>query len=146
MGDPHAADFVFGQSLPTYLVPLDVTTQCQLTGDELASMQGQGRFGTFLASITKFYLDYHRRVMGMDAVYLHDPTAYLAVIQAELFTWQPVRLRVLTAGIALGMTIADLGHKKWHYPNEWSERPQVQVALGINAARIKASLLERMLQ
>lgn len=60
MGDPHAADFVFGQSLPTYLVPLDVTTQCQLTGDELASMQGQGRFGTFLASITKFYLDYHR--------------------------------------------------------------------------------------
>lgn len=59
-GDPHAADFVFGQPLPIWLVPLDATTQCALTGDELAGMAGCGRYGTFLASITKFYLEYHR--------------------------------------------------------------------------------------
>ena len=59
-GDPHAADYVFSQPLPLFLVPLDVTTRCQLSGSELAGMRGCGAFGSFLCSITQFYLEYHR--------------------------------------------------------------------------------------
>ena len=29
-----------------------------------------------------------REAYGMEAVYVHDPTAFAAVIQPELFTWK----------------------------------------------------------
>ncbi|KAK9800239.1 hypothetical protein WJX73_004601 [Symbiochloris irregularis] len=145
-GDPAAADYVFGRPLPTYLVPLDVTTQCKLSGTELTAMNGCGAYGSFLASITHFYLEYHRRVMGIDAVYLHDPTAFAAVILPDLFTWSRARLRVLTEGIGAGMTIADVGDKKWNSPNAWSERPIVQVALNVDPEGVRPAILERMLR
>lgn len=44
----------------TYVVGLDVTHKCVLTAAQINGMEGQGRHGTFLRSITQFYLDYHR--------------------------------------------------------------------------------------
>ena len=84
--------------------------------------------------------------MGIDAVYIHDPTAFTAVILPELFTWRQARLRVLTEGIATGMTIADVGQKDWNFPNAWSQRPRVHVALAVDADGVKPAILERMLR
>ena len=84
--------------------------------------------------------------MGIDAVYLHDPTAFTATIMPELFTWREARLRVLTEGIAAGMTIADVGQKNWNSPNAWSDRPLVKVALSVDASGVKPTLLDRMLR
>ena len=43
------------------MVGLDVTHSCLFTGAQLAALAGRGRFGSFLAAITGFYLQYHRR-------------------------------------------------------------------------------------
>lgn len=43
-----------------YVVGLDVTHKCVLTAAQIDGMEGRGRHGTFLRSITQFYLDYHR--------------------------------------------------------------------------------------
>ena len=59
-GDPVAADYVFGQPVPTRLVALDTSQQCRLTQQQLEGMRGKGRYGSFLADITGFYLQYHR--------------------------------------------------------------------------------------
>ena len=58
--DPEAADFVLGQRAPIKVVGLDVTHSCQFAGAQLQALAGQGRFGTFLATISAFYLQYHR--------------------------------------------------------------------------------------
>ena len=58
--DPEAADFVFGHSAKIKVVGLDVTHSCTFTGSELKGLHGKGRFGTFLSSITAFYLKYHQ--------------------------------------------------------------------------------------
>ena len=84
--------------------------------------------------------------MGIDAVYLHDPTAFTAVILPDLFTWKEARLRVLTEGLGAGMTIADLGQKNWNTPNAWSDRPLIQVALAVDPEGVKPAVLERMLR
>lgn len=60
IGDPAAADFVFGQPVPMRLIPLDVSNRCRLTAAQLTAMKGKGRFGTFLWQITEFYLAFHR--------------------------------------------------------------------------------------
>lgn len=58
--DPEAADFVLSQPAKTRIVGLDITHSCTFTGPELTGLHGKGRFGTFLSSITAFYLKYHR--------------------------------------------------------------------------------------
>lgn len=60
--DPEAADFALGQGAAVRVVGLDVTHSCLFTGAQLAALAGRGRFGSFLAAITGFYLQYHRRV------------------------------------------------------------------------------------
>jgi inosine-uridine nucleoside N-ribohydrolase len=42
------------------VVGLDVTHHVEMTGQQLAELEGQGRFGSFLHKISKFYLQYHR--------------------------------------------------------------------------------------
>ncbi len=40
-------------------VGLDVTHRVQITGAQLAALDGRGRFGGFLHQISRFYLQYH---------------------------------------------------------------------------------------
>ena len=68
----------------------------------------------------------------MEAMFLHDPTAYAAVIAPQHFTWKTGAVRVVTEGLALGATIMDLGNKAWNSPNGWMGRPAVKVATAVN--------------
>lgn len=51
---------MFGHEANVRVVGLDVTHSCQFTAEDLAGLAGQGRFGTFLQQIARFYLQYHR--------------------------------------------------------------------------------------
>lgn len=59
-GDPDAANIVFSRIPDCNILGLDVTHQCILTTQEIEELKGQGAHGSFLHSITQFYLDYHR--------------------------------------------------------------------------------------
>ena len=72
--DPEAADFVLGHKAKIKVVGLDVTHSCTFTGSELKSLHGKGKFGTFLSSITAFYLKYHQY-----ALYLIHLQAVMAI-------------------------------------------------------------------
>jgi uridine nucleosidase len=80
----------------------------------------------------------------MDAVYVHDPAAFAAVLRPSLFTWRQGQVRVLTESVARGMTVMDVGLKRWNKPHGWTNCPKVQVAVAVNAKEATALLLERM--
>ena len=81
--DPEAADWVLG-SFPDGVVRcvgLDVTTRTIMSGADLDGMRDAGgRFCSYAWSISQYYKAYHVRTMGMDGIFLHDPTALVAVL------------------------------------------------------------------
>ncbi|KAL4440556.1 hypothetical protein ABPG75_003557 [Micractinium tetrahymenae] len=143
-GDPDAANVVFSRVPNCYVVGLDVTHQCKITARQLDGLQGRGRHGTFLRSISQFYLGYHRRVYDMEAVYVHDTAALAAVVDPALFDWEEGGVVVVTDGPAKGRTIRDEGHKRWVGTNEWQGLPAIKVALGVRSERLVSWVLDRM--
>ena len=85
-----------------------------------------------------------RESYDMDAVYVHDPAALAVVLRPSLFTWRSGQIRVLTESVARGMSVMDTGLKRWNRPHAWTERPQVQVAVAVNAKAVTEMLLQRM--
>ena len=95
-------------------------------------------------SLTAVVVDYCcRDAYGMDSMFLHDPTAFAALLAPDCFTWKAGAVRVVTEGLACGATIMDLGNKKWNRPNAWRERPAVKVAVDVDAADIQ-NILHRL--
>ncbi len=80
----------------------------------------------------------------MDAAFCHDPTALIAVLRPDLFTFKPGRVRVATQGIARGATLFDEQDRQWHKKNAWSGRPSVMVATAVDAAAVVEMVFERM--
>ena len=71
-----------------------------------------GRFSAYTWSICQFYKAYHTRSVGLDGIYLHDPTALVAVLAPQLFGWHDGAVRVSCEGVARGKTLMDTGAKK----------------------------------
>ena len=99
----------------------------------------QGRCGVDIISFCC-----RRDSYDMDSVYVHDPSALAAVLQPSLFTWRSGQVRVLTESVATGMTVMDVGLKRWNNPHGWTDRANVQVAVAVNAAETTTMLLKRM--
>lgn len=143
-GDPDAANVVFGRAPNCWVVGLDVTHECRLTGKQIDDLAVQGRHGAFLSRITQFYLQYHRDTYAQDAVFVHDATALAAVVRPDLFTWQRASVLVLADGPAKGHTIMDGGRKKWVGANDWQPLPVASVAVGVDSAALQEWVLDRM--
>lgn len=71
---------------------------------------GKGKHGTFLSEITQFYLNYHKSFYGADKIYVHDPTAFVACIRKDLYTWKQGAVVVATEGALRGKTVMDGAH------------------------------------
>ena len=80
----------------------------------------------------------------MEAIYAHDPTAFIAVIMPELFTWRRGSVRVIADGFAKGKTIMDTGGKNWNTENGWTGRPAVQVAVDVDSDKSNVAILDRI--
>ena len=52
------------------------------------------------------------RSVGLDGIFLHDPTALVAVLAPQLFGWHDGAVRVACDGLARGKTLLDTGAKK----------------------------------
>ena len=156
--DPEAADEVFRSFERTYVVGLDVTTRVRLTAadisrlarpiveDERACTNDVRRF---LHDCAQFYKDYHTDIakVGFDGVYVHDPTALLLAVpslrDAVGFRFATGALRVVTDGIARGLTILDR-RRAWHRPNDWSTGPDAHVAVDVDVDAALAQLRARL--
>jgi uridine nucleosidase len=174
LGDPEAADAVLATpGARVSLVGLDVTHACIVSRSAFSAWAvsvppGGARLAAFLAGAVDFYIAYHARAYGMDAMFLHDPAALAAVLAPGLFTWGAGSVVVTTGdGPTRGQTVMDAGEKDWARsgpqrlsvggggdgdgvaapsprPNAWVGRPQARVATAVDAAGVVDLVLRRL--
>ncbi|SPB13036.1 inosine-uridine preferring nucleoside hydrolase [Caballeronia novacaledonica] len=131
--DPHAADIVFGAPWKMSIVGLDVTHETVMTTAFLASLRDEaGAAGRFVWDVSRFYERFHAHGGMSRGIYAHDYSAAAFVVARELYTTRRGPVRVLTEGIATGLTI----QKPLSMPEtapDWDTRPACDVCIGVDA-------------
>jgi purine nucleosidase/pyrimidine-specific ribonucleoside hydrolase len=135
--DPEAAHRVFTSGLDVTMVGLDVTHKALMTPAHAEQLAGAGRAGRLVADLYGFYSRFHASRHGWDAAPVHDAVALAHVVD-------PTLLQTARAGVVIdtgpepsrGRTHADLRGAAW--------KPNCQVAVGIDAERFLAMLIERI--
>nr|WP_317495181.1 nucleoside hydrolase [Haloechinothrix sp. LS1_15] len=107
--DPEAAQRVLaGESVPSVLVPIDLTTRCAVDRDWLDTLARSGHRGAALHALVPDYLAHYRTVLGWDGIVLHDAVAVAEAIRPATLTHTPYQLEVdCTPGPSRGATVVD---------------------------------------
>lgn len=106
--DPEAAAAVFGSTIPTVMVGLDVTLATVLSEEGIARFAAAGPIGATAAAILQQYLDHARDAYGTAGVVVHDALALTEAIAPG--TLGTVRRDVVvdtTLGAGRGQTLVD---------------------------------------
>jgi pyrimidine-specific ribonucleoside hydrolase len=106
--DPEAAAAVFGSTVPTVMVGLDVTLATVLSEEGIARFAAAGPVGETAAAILQQYLDHARGAYGVPGVVVHDALALTEAIAPG--TLGTVRRDVVvdtTLGAGRGQTLVD---------------------------------------
>ncbi|WP_435237272.1 nucleoside hydrolase [Psychromonas sp. PT13] len=136
--DPHAADIVLTASWPVVVIGLDVTEQSFFTREYLDTLRDEAReVGQFIWDVSRFYLRFYSQRVGIEACHVHDPSAIAYVINPELFTLREGPIRVVTEGVAEGMTIQKCDQRV--YPtDEWSVKPAQKIGVAVKSNELLA--------
>jgi purine nucleosidase len=137
--DPHAAHIVFHASIPTTLVPLDVSYQCVLTQPDVDRLlQIDSPLTRFMADATRFYMEFHEEYQGVEGCVINDPLALALTFAPELCDYQHLPVDVdISSSLSLGKTFAD-------FYNYHKKPANMQVALSVRAREFIELFLERM--
>lgn len=139
--DPDAAHVLLNTGLPITVVSLDLTHQIVLMRKEMEyrAKRGTNPLATTILRLTKFYIQYHKKMDGFDGAYVHDPIAIAVAIDPSLIQTRRVHVDVETEGRhTRGMTVAD-----FRKPLRRGEQT-VDVALTINHERFIKLFHERL--
>lgn len=120
--DAAAAKEVLNSATTKRLVPLDVT-EALTFGVELIDRlpPKYTRAGNLLHRLLPFAFRAAHERLGRELIPLYDPTALLAVLEPELFTWEGMAGDVETRGeLTRGMTVFDRRLRP-----EWQENMEV---------------------
>lgn len=132
LGDPDAADIVFGAGWPVVIVGLDVTQRTVMSQDYLASIRDRGgAAGRFVWDVSRHYEAFHQQSAQLKGIYVHDSSAVAYVLAPHLYTTRSGPVRVLTEGIAVGQTIQKPSTMPVPAP-AWDERPACKVCFGVD--------------
>jgi inosine-uridine nucleoside N-ribohydrolase len=136
--DPEAARRVLvEESVPTTLVPLDLTMRSWVDAAWLESLAAGGEQGAVLAGVLQHYRVRYRDFYGQDGVVVHDALAVLEAVVPGTLQTTPLPLEVACDhGPARGALIADrfgMGTGR-----------TVDVALDADLTAIRAELLRRL--
>jgi len=135
-GDPHAADIVLTAPWKVTMLALNTTTKVKLTDEILLRIRDQNdRYGRFIWSISRFYMDFHKNVNHVEGgFYVHDPSAVMYLIDPSIFTIRKGPVRVVTESIAIGETIMPAYDYQLELP-PWRDRPSVTTATDVDVTR-----------
>lgn len=134
--DPEAAHVVLSSGAPMTLVPLDVTTKCRITREDVARLRAVGDpFHDAVADQVERYPRFARQ----GHTWLHDPLAAAVVVNPGLVEFVPGNVAVETQGrLTTSMTVM-------RAPAD--ARPETaKVALRVDATRAERFILDRLLQ
>ncbi|BAN25175.1 nucleoside hydrolase [Caballeronia insecticola] len=135
-GDPDAADIVFGAAWKVSIVGLDVTHETVMTTAFLAALRDSaGDAGRFVWDVSRFYERFHADDGMSRGIYAHDYSAAAFVVARELYTTRSGPVRVLTDGIAAGLTVQKPASMRAPAP-DWDTRPPCDACIGVDAAAV----------
>ncbi|MFL9892285.1 nucleoside hydrolase [Paraburkholderia sp. RL17-381-BIF-C] len=142
LGDPDAADIVFGAAWPVAIVGLDVTQRTIMSHDYLASLRARGgAAGQFVWDVSRHYEAFHEQSAQLAGIYVHDSSAVAYVLAPHLYTTRSGPVRVLTDGIAVGQSIQKPSTMPVPAP-AWDSRPDCKVCMDVDVPGMLA-LYER---
>ncbi len=137
--DPTSAAEVFASATTKSLVPLDVTEEVRFGVELLDQLPDrESRAGSLLHRILPFAFRTAHQQLGRELIPLYDPTALLALVEPDLFTWDNMAGRVETRGeLTRGMTVFDRRlRRKWPL--------NMEVAVGVDASEAKAAIIRSL--
>jgi inosine-uridine nucleoside N-ribohydrolase len=137
--NPEAADQVFRSALKKILIPLDVTEKVILDGEDLAELKkSKDRTTNAIAGMLRFYFTFEKKKRGIFGGFMHDPTAFVAMLHPEFFEFRQAEVRVDTsAKETSGQTIAKFSRAA--SANTW-------VALGVKAPSVRFEIKQGLLK
>ncbi|KAK9139003.1 hypothetical protein Sjap_009597 [Stephania japonica] len=145
-GDPDAADLVFISGADILAVGINITHQVVLTDTDREKLsKSKGKLAQYLCKILEVYFSYHHDAYNTAGVYLHDPTTLLAAVNPSLLTYAEGVVRVQTSGIMRGLTIFYNKKKSFGEVTEWSDKPNVKVAVTVDAPAVVELVMERLM-
>lgn len=134
--DPHAADQVLSSALPVVVLPLDVTHEVLITGEEIRSLNLP-----VLEAISKGDLRYSLEKEGFEGMALHDTLTLSWLNHPEFFTTVKSPVRVVSEGITLGQTLRQLTHLASRFNLFANCHPQT-LCVEVQAEKVKAAFLD----
>ncbi len=144
--DPEAADVVFGAPWQVTMVGLDVTEQTLMQPEHMdVYSQTNNPMAQHIARILPFYRAFFKAALGIDHIFVHDPSTIAYLIDPSLFKVVPYPVRVDTSnGISRGKTwpaLHDVDRPSWE---PWHGRPRVNVCVAVDGARVVDLELSRL--
>jgi purine nucleosidase len=139
-GDPDAADIVVTAPWKVTMIALDTTTKVKLNDAILLRIRNaSSRYGPFMFSITRFYMDFHKNVNHVEGgFFVHDPSAVMYLIDPSLFKVRQGPVRVVREGIAIGETIMPAYEYQMNLP-PWRGKPLVTTGIDVDVPRFLAT-------
>lgn len=135
--DPEAAEACLARSVIDRIFPLDATQDVIFTMDDLRALPDTHLAG-IVRDAVRFYVGFHQKADGIDGAYLHDPVTLIgALLRPDLVTG------TVDERLACD-TSADPYLAGSLYRSDADARRPVNVAISIDAAGMKAELLDRL--
>ena len=134
--DPEAAKIVFTSGAPITLVPLDITTQVEVTEAGLKQIQAAG--SPFQLAVAD-QLARYPRFQRFGRTNLHDPLAVAVVIDPTLVTLKNVLIQVATSNdLVPAQTLMR--------PPKEHETSTIQLATTVDISRFESFFIERVIR
>jgi purine nucleosidase len=137
--DPEAAERCLRTGALGRMFPLDATQDVVFTMDDLANLP-ETHAARVVRDAIRFYVGFHRQAEGVDGCYLHDPVTLIgALLRPDLVT-DAIRERLACDTGADPYVAGSL------YRSTAADRPEVEIAVSIDADGMKEELLSRLAQ
>ena len=149
LGDPHAADEVFGADWPASIVGLDVTHKVMLFDSELEHLSRHSKiYGDLLYRSSRFYVNFYStsgaaQGMAEPGCAMHDATAMVYLLRPELFTTVAGPVRVASDTTAAGQLIIKRQEGNYLLPY-WDNYVTSSVCMGVEADAVKADFFDTL--
>ncbi|MEM9886594.1 MAG: nucleoside hydrolase [Bacteroidota bacterium] len=142
LGDPRAADIVFGARWQVTMIPLDVTHTIMLHENRLKNITKKSKraLHQHVMSAYIFYQDFYKRANNISGSYIHDSSVIAYLLHPDLFTSVPYPIRVeINDGISKGKTwpaLQNVEDDNQQALLPWRNRPKVNVCTAVDSTRM----------
>ena len=123
-----------------------MTRQVNATPEHRKSIREMGtRTAIAVADMLDFYSERLKIMYGLPGGSMHDPLAVAALIDPEILTFEEMHVAIELVGThTYGMTVCDYRGRRTDTGELRGERPNAQVAVGVDADRFWTLFLDAL--